>query len=110
MSHTKGELIAMQMNLGLGHRGEIILTTQERIDNNLEPLAKDIFSEASAKDFVHRWNSQPDLLEACEAWMKVESEMGDKHPCPDLALRAQYRKQAVALTEAALAKAKKISE
>ena len=57
MSHTKGELIAMQMNLGLGHRGEIILTTQERIDNNFEPLAKDIFSEATAEDFCRRWNA-----------------------------------------------------
>lgn len=47
-----------------------------------------------------------DLLQACKAWMKVESEMGDKNPCPDLALRAQYRKQAVALTEAAIAKEK----
>ena len=47
----------------------------------------------------------PDLLEACEAWMKVESEMADKNSCPDLALRAQYRKQAVTLTETAIAKA-----
>ena len=38
--------------------------------------------------------------------MKVESEMKDKHPCPDLALRATYRKKAVALTEAAIACAK----
>ena len=44
------------------------------------------------------------LLEACKAWMKVESEMKDKNPCPDLALRANYRKKAVKLTEAAIAK------
>ena len=48
-----------------------------------------------------------DLLAACEAWMKVESEMRDKNPCPDLALRAHYRKEAVKLTEAAIAKVKK---
>ena len=42
------------------------------------------------------------LLAACRAWMKVESEMMDNHPCPDLALRAGYRKQAVALTKAAI--------
>lgn len=51
--------------------------------------------------------SQPDLLEACKAWMKVESEMRENNPCPDLALRAQYRKEAVKLTDAAIAKAKK---
>ena len=46
------------------------------------------------------------LLAACEAWMKVESEMREKHPCPDLALRAQYRRQAVTLTKAAIAQTK----
>lgn len=47
-----------------------------------------------------------DAREALEAWMKVESEMADNHPCPDLALRADYRRRAVALTRAALAEAK----
>ena len=48
----------------------------------------------------------PALLAACEAWMKVESEMKENHPCPDLALRAEYRKRAVALTQAAIVAAK----
>ena len=39
---------------------------------------------------------------ALRAWMLVESEMADNHPCPDLALRARYRKTAVDLTRAAL--------
>lgn len=43
------------------------------------------------------------LVEALEAWMKVESEMGDNHPCPDYTLRAAYRKEAVKLTKALLA-------
>lgn len=36
-----------------------------------------------------------DLLEACKAWMKVESEMSSNTPCPDLALRANYQRTAV---------------
>ena len=63
---TKDEMIAMQNNLGLGHRGDIILTTQKRIDDNKEPIAKDIFNEAYAKELVRRWNSQPDLLKTLE--------------------------------------------
>ena len=39
--------------------------------------------------------ARKDLLEACEAWMKVESEMPNNNPCPDLALRAIYRKKAI---------------
>jgi len=50
--------------------------------------------------------ADPDLLEACKAWMRVESEMRENHPCPDLALRATYRKEAIRLTKAAIAKAK----
>ncbi len=49
----------------------------------------------------------PDLLEACRAWMLVESEMADNHACPDLALRASYRRKAAALTRAAIAAAEK---
>ena len=64
-------------------------------------------AEAYATELVRRWNSQPDLLDACKAWMKVESEMLSSTPCPDLALRAQYRKQAVELTEAAITNTKK---
>lgn len=79
-----------------------------RTRNQLATIRKGGRSEKEVTEFgrelVNRWNSQPDLLKACEAWMKVESEMKDKNPCPDLALRAQYRKQAVELTEAAIAK------
>ena len=46
----------------------------------------------------------PDLLAACKAWLKVESEMSANNPCPDYGLRATYRKEAVKLTEAAIAK------
>ena len=43
------------------------------------------------------------MEKALKAWMKVESEMKDNHPSPDLALRAGYRKEAVKLTRAVLA-------
>ena len=47
-----------------------------------------------------------ELLAALEAWIKVESEMGYNHPCPNLSLRARYRDEAKRLTRAAIAKAK----
>jgi len=49
----------------------------------------------------------PELLAACKAWLKVESEMSNNHSCPDIALRAQYRKEAIALTKAAIAATEK---
>ncbi len=51
------ELIAMQDNLGLGHKGDILLTTQKRIDNNQEPIAKNIIHRDFAVDIVRRWNA-----------------------------------------------------
>lgn len=45
-----------------------------------------------------------ELVEALRAWELVNSEMGDNHPCPDLRLRAKYRKRARELTLIALAK------
>jgi len=59
------------------------------------------------QDNLNKINSHDALLEACKAWMKVESEMLDNHPCPDLLLRAQYRKEAVIFTKAAIALAEK---
>ena len=49
-----------------------------------------------------------ELVEALRAWEKVESEMGDNHPCPDLMLRATYRKTAIQLTQRVLAKVQEI--
>jgi len=50
------------------------------------------------------------LRAACEAWMKVESEMADNTPVPDPILRKQYRINAVALTKVALTRTKKEGE
>jgi hypothetical protein len=63
--------------------------------------------EFYAEEIVQRWNSHDDLVTALEAWQLMDSESGDKHPCPDYVLRSIYRDKARKLTEAALAKAKK---
>jgi hypothetical protein len=44
------------------------------------------------------------MIGALRLWEKVESEMKDNHPCPDLALRADYRKRAVVATREVLEK------
>lgn len=44
-----------------------------------------------------------DMKVALEAWLLFESELRP-HPCPDLALRASYRKRAKELTQKAIRK------
>lgn len=69
------KLIAMQKNLGLGHKGDIWLTTQERVNANQEPIAKDIIDEEHAKKLVRRWNSHDDLLAACKAVKSIKNKI-----------------------------------
>jgi hypothetical protein len=52
-------------------------------------------------------NSHDALLEACKAWQKYDSEMADKHPCPDYTLRTAYRNEARKLTDIAVKLAEK---
>ena len=66
MSHTEGDLIAMQQNLGLGHKGEIILTTQLRVDENQPIIAKDVIDKEHAERLALCWNSHDALLAACK--------------------------------------------
>ena len=91
MSHTKGEWRIS---------GLYIISRQNKED--YIRICQNLSSDADARLIA----AAPDLLEACKVWEKVESEMSDNNPCPDLALRAQYRKDAVALTKVAIAKAK----
>lgn len=69
---VKDNLIALQKNLGHGHRGDILLTTQERVDTNQEPIAKDIVNEDHAMKLIYRWNAfekdglVDELLKLCE--------------------------------------------
>ncbi len=95
MSETIEETLIKHMN----HIGKL---TQQRDDLRAK-LEK---AQSGNLDIIKRCNKlseqRDDLLAACKAWMKVESEMSDKHPCPDLALRAKYRKEAVSLTKAAI--------
>ena len=46
---TKDKWIVMRENLGMGHAGRIIITTQERVDKNQAMIAKDIIDEANAR-------------------------------------------------------------
>ena len=52
---------------------------------------------------VAKNNCHDALLDALKAWQKYDSEMADKHPCPDYTLRTAYRNEARRLTEAAQA-------
>lgn len=54
-------LIAMQANLGLGHKGEIIITTQKRVDENQPMIAKDIIDKDHAEHLVKCWNEYDEL-------------------------------------------------
>lgn len=63
---TEGKLIAMRKNLGFGHKGDILITTHQRVNANQEPITKDIIDESHAFEIIRRWNSQPDLLKACK--------------------------------------------
>ena len=62
-----------------------------------------IYKKEDAELIAKACNCHDKLVEALKAWMLVESEMSDNHPCPDLALRADYRKRAVKLSSEALA-------
>ncbi len=82
------------------------------VDDNGDILDEDSLLVARPQDRKHaRYiclavNSHDELVEALEQWMLVESEMKSNNPCPDLALRAQYRAKAIELTKSALARAK----
>lgn len=58
---TKGKLITMQDNLGHGRWGAIILTTQERVDNNRPMIARDIVDSDHAQRLVLCWNEHDKL-------------------------------------------------
>ena len=77
MEHTE-KLIAMRNNLGLGHKGDIILTTQHRFDNNLPPIAKDIEDEPRAQRLVTCWNEHDELAATViSSQMLNEALMGE---------------------------------
>ena len=66
---AKQAVIAVIKSLGHGHFGDIVLTTQERIDNNEEPIAKDIIDEEHAEFLCCAANSHDELLKACKNLM-----------------------------------------
>ncbi len=84
MERTK--LIAMQNNLGLGHKGDIILTTQNRVDNNLPMIAKDIIDAEHAEHLISCWNAFEDgglvgeLKDALQAWQEFVEKLTKIEP------------------------------
>lgn len=74
MKHTKGELKVSSSFL--------IVDKDARIIANVEPIGIPGITttyeegDANAKELVRRWNSQPDLLAACEDF--VEAAKWDK--------------------------------
>lgn len=56
------DLIAMQENLGLGNKGRILITTQERVNENLPAIAQDIIDEDFAHLICNRVNKYDALL------------------------------------------------
>jgi len=84
MSESKHTpLIALINNLGLGHYGDIVITTQERIDKNEAPIASDIIDKAAAMEIVKRSNSHDKLLEACKRLIQSHGMHGpcSNHDC-----------------------------
>ncbi len=65
MEHTQGKWFPMQEDLFHGHKGRIILTTQELIDKNLPMIAKDL-TEANARFICKAVNSHNGLVSACK--------------------------------------------
>ena len=102
MEHTK--LIALQNDLGLGHKGDIVLTTQKRVDSNQEPIAKDIIHRDFAVDFVRRWNAfeeggmVDELRKACEETQKLFAFIAENYKS------APHFPSAERMVEAVLAK------
>jgi len=63
MGHTE-EWIIMQKDLGLGHKGNIIVTTQRRIDENV-PWIADCGCEVDAEANARLICAAPKLKKAC---------------------------------------------
>jgi len=72
---SKDELIAMREDLFHGHKGNILITTQERVNANQPPIATDIIDEATAMELIHRYNTQHELLEACKDMDMAETNL-----------------------------------
>ena len=103
VKHTP--LIAMVSDIGLGHFGEIIITTQERVDSNQDPIAQNIPTNEIALEIVKRWNSHDALLEACDEGLH-ECERVKMHcTCKHKDLGGLLKR--IERIEAAIAEAKK---
>ena len=72
----KPELIAMQDNLGLGHKGRIIITTQKRVDENLPWIAElPSTEEGAALSLITRCNEYDSLKAKADRYEKALQEI-----------------------------------
>lgn len=74
-------------------------------DNREQQICKAWAGEADRADKLEALCRQ--LVLALGSWKLFDTESADKHPCPDLILRNQYRKNARELTESVLTDARK---
>ena len=68
------KLIAMQENLGLGHKGTVIITTQKRVDDNV-PCIATVNEPEQALSLVDRWNAHDTLQAQAELLDEMIIEM-----------------------------------
>lgn len=72
MVDAKDKWIVMQEDLFHGHKGRIIITTNERVAENQPPIAKDIVDEVTAHPICKHFNEQNEYTKGeavAEAWM-----------------------------------------
>ena len=88
-------LIPMQENLGLGHKGNILITTQERIDKNLPPIANNILDEDFSHLICRNVNNFDGLIEILELFIDDEECRFDHHGyCQEHGVTEPCRNQA----------------
>lgn len=69
------KLIAMQENLGMGHKGKIILVTQKCLDNNTKAIADDILNAEWADFIVRAANSHAALVKSLKNMVWVHDNL-----------------------------------
>ena len=103
------KLIAMQKNLFMGHKGEIILTTQKDVDENNPMIAKDIIDAEHAQRFIKRWNEYDSLkakADVCDELVEALKKYAGHLPACECMWKTLQSRKCTCGFEQALAKAK----
>ncbi len=82
MKEAKHTLVVMVDNLGQGHQGNILITTEERIKDRTPPVADHIVTKEYAHFIVQACNSNAEreavikgLVDACEKIVMHEDNL-----------------------------------